>query len=96
MKKLWAYGTTFPLQRIGLIILLLGIVSFISWCIESRIVFWIDAYSGWATYYYPENYEYFFYKLHPFFIPLGLLMTWLLIPSKKIYQFVSNWVFKNN
>lgn len=95
MKKLWSYGTTYPVQRIGLIILILGIISFILWCIESEIVFWIDEYNGWSPYYFPKSYESFFYKLHPFLIALGLLMTWFFIPSQKIYHSIRNWIFKN-
>jgi hypothetical protein len=93
--KIWRYGTNLPLQRIGLIILVIGLISFFAWAFETRTVFWIDAYSGWDPYVYPDKYDSIFYRIHLVFIPLGLLMTWLFKPVSTILNSISKWVFKN-
>ncbi|ENW73625.1 hypothetical protein V6W86_09425 [Acinetobacter baumannii] len=93
--KIWQYGTSLPIQRIGLIILTIGLISFFAWSIETKTVFWIDAYSGWDPYFYPDRYNSIFYRIHLLFIPLGLLMTWLFRPVTKVLKCLGNWVFKN-
>lgn len=96
MNKFWRYGTHLPIQRIGLIVLSIGIISFISWCIDTKTVFWIDSFSGWDPYRYPEKYDPFFYKIHPVFIPIGIVLTWLYIPVNKIMKLIKGWIFQNN
>lgn len=84
--KFWEYGTNSPVQRIGLIILIIGISSFLGWCFKAEIVFYSSLYSGWLEYVKPTNNDNFFYHLHIFSLPFGLLLTWgygLLIKLKQ-------------
>ncbi len=92
MKKIWDYGTSTPFQRTGLIILSLGVLSYLIW------VFFGSHYGYDYTYpdvwinvvfdsdYFPRKRDFIVFHLYLYFIPLGLLMTWgysLLIKLKK-------------
>lgn len=39
MKKLWEYGTAKPVQRLGVIILVIGLLSLISWMVNRDLSF---------------------------------------------------------
>lgn len=82
---LWELGTRRPIQRIGLIILILGMISAISWFINKQdfaVFFDPDCF--------PDNrYDHFFYRLYPLFFPLGILMTWGYFIIDSIYSWIS-------
>jgi len=94
MKKLWNYGTSTPFQRIGLIILSIGILSYLAWVFignhygydYTRLNVWLDVI--FDSDYFPRKRDFIFFHLYLYLIPLGLLMTWgysLLIKIK-------NWI----
>jgi hypothetical protein len=72
MKKIWAYSTSTPIQRVGVIFIIIGLFSLLSWVIKEDLSFG-DIFN---TYYMPDKRDSFFYKLYYIFIPLGLLMSW--------------------
>ena len=98
MKKIWEYGTSTPIQRVGLILLSIGMLSYLSWIFTGyhhgydytdpdpwiNVIFDPD--------YFPRKRDFIFFHLYLYLIPLGLLMTWgygLLIKLK-------NWVLGEN
>ena len=98
MKKLWNYGTSTPFQRIGLIILSIGILSYLAWVFignhygydYTRLNVWLDVI--FDSDYFPEKRDFIFFHFYLYLLPLGLLMTWgysLLIKLK-------NWIMGEN
>lgn len=87
LKLFWSSGTYKPIQRIGLIVLIIGFVSFISWSVEDSIH--IEYF--FQDYDFPRRHEHWFYKLHVWFIPVGLLLTWL-YPATESFK---NWITAN-
>ena len=98
MKKLWSYGTSTPFQRIGLIILSIGILSYLAWVFignhygydYTRLNVWLDVI--FDSDYFPEKRDFIFFHFYLYLLPLGLLMTWgysLLIKLK-------NWIMGEN
>lgn len=82
---LWELGTRNPIQRIGLIILTLGLMSAISWFINKQ-----DFAVFFDPDYFPSNrYDHFFYRLYPLFFPLGLLMTWGYFIIDSVFLWIS-------
>ena len=47
MKKVWDYGTSTPIQRVGVIFLVIGLLSLFSWMIKKDLSFddLLEAYS---------------------------------------------------
>ncbi|NAR60041.1 hypothetical protein [Acinetobacter haemolyticus] len=82
LKKLWAYGTTSPLQRIGLIILSIGALSYLSWVFTgyhhgydyTDPGLWINVIFDHE--YFPGRRDFLFFHLYLYLIPIGILMTW--------------------
>ncbi len=72
MKRLWIYGTSTPIQRIGVIVLGVGLLSLFSWMIKEDLSF-EDLFN---SYYLPGKRDSMFFHLFFYFIPLGLLMSW--------------------
>lgn len=86
---IWANGSSQPLQRIGLIILAIGIFSCIFWVFESPNYYNIIDIL-FDPRYYPGHSDALFYKLYIYFIPLGLILSWGYPFLKKI----KSWVLK--
>lgn len=105
MKKIWAYGTSTPIQRVGVIILAIGFVSLLSWIYKADL----DFEDIFDSYYFPKSRDSFFFHLYFYFIPIGLLMSWgyrILLkvkqwvigkpPEKSNDQLKSKLIFKDN
>ena len=100
LKAFWEYGTTKPIQRVGLIVLMLGLVISILWA-DDQLFYHSDA--GYLSL--PDYLEividdtpthrdgYFF--LYPYLIGSGLLMTWLYGFSVKVLCALKNWITAN-
>lgn len=85
IRTIWSYGTSTPIQRVGVIILAIGLLSLFSWMIKEGLSF-SDLRN---PYYLPRSRDLFFFHLFFYLIPLGLIMSWgyqILIKIKK-------WVF---
>lgn len=85
MKKIWAYGTSTPLQRVGIIILGIGLISLISWMIKEDLAF-DDLFE---PHYLPRSRDSFFFHLFFYLIPIGLLMSW----GYQVLVKTQEWVF---
>ncbi len=72
MGKLWNYGTSTPIQRVGVIILGIGLLSLITWIIKEDLSF-DDLFD---PYYLPDSRDSFFFHLFLYLIPIGLSMSW--------------------
>ena len=72
MKRLWNYGTSTPIQRIGVIVLGVGLLSLFSWMIKENLSF-EDLFN---SYYLPGKRDSIFFHLFFYLIPIGLLMSW--------------------
>lgn len=86
--KIWRYGSKEPIQRIGIIILIIGLISLFSWVYKRNL----DFNELFNTYYLPEHRDFIFFHLYLYFIPIGLLMSWgysLILKIKK-------WIFKED
>lgn len=86
MKKIWAYGTSTPIQRVGVIILAIGLLSLLSWIYKNDMAF-EDIFD---SYYFPESRDSFFFHLYFYFIPVGLLMSWGYSLLVKIKSWIIN------
>lgn len=85
MKKLWSYGTSTPIQRVGVIILGLGLLSLFSWMIKEDLGFE----SLFNSYYLPGARDSIFFHLFFYLIPIGLLMSW----GYQLLILLKEWVF---
>lgn len=88
MKRLWNYGTSTPIQRIGVIVLSIGLISLVSWIIKSDI----DIEYIFNEYSFPRSRDSFFFHLYIYLIPLGLLMSW----GYEILVKIKSWVLNSN
>lgn len=82
MKKLWQYGTSTAIQRIGVIVLFMGLFSFFLWIIIADLDF-VDIFN---PSYFPRSRDSLIFHLYLYFIPVGLLMSWgyfILVEIKK-------------
>lgn len=86
MKRIWDYGTSTPIQRVGIIILSVGLISLFSWMIKEGISF-DDLFE---PYYLPGSRDSLFFHLFFYLIPFGLLMSW----GYQILVEIKQWVFK--
>lgn len=86
MKRLWDYGTSTPIQRVGVIILSIGLISLISWLIKADI----DIEYIFNENSLPRSRDSFFFHLYLYFIPLGFLMSWGYIFLLKTKYWVIN------
>lgn len=86
MKRLWNYGTSTPIQRVGVIILSIGLISLISWLIKADI----DIEYIFNENSFPRSRDSFFFHLYLYFIPLGFLMSWGRIFLLKTKDWVMN------
>jgi hypothetical protein len=71
MKRLWGYGTSTPIQRVGIIVLGVGLVSLFSWMLKEDLSF--D--NLFEPYYLPGSRDSLFFHLFLYLIPLGFLMS---------------------
>lgn len=97
LKKFWNYGTYKPIQRIGLIIILIGFLISLSYSIKMNHWF-LDGvkYYFYSLSNYPPEYKYDgFYAFYPYVILLGLLLTWFYPPTSKLLHHIKNWICKN-
>lgn len=82
MKNIWRYGTSKPTQRVGLIILLVGILSYSTWVFFGHHYGYDYTYANvWIDVvldpdYFPKNRDFLFFHLYFYLIPVGLVMTW--------------------
>lgn len=88
MKRIWNYGTSTPIQRVGVIFLAIGLFSLFSWIFKEDLSFsdLLD------PYYLPKSRDSFLFHLFIYFIPLGLLMSW----GYQILIKVKDWVLSGN
>lgn len=86
MKKVWEYGTSTPVQRIGVIFLSIGLISLFSWMIKEDLS--VDDF--FAPYFMPGSRDSLFYHLFLYFIPLGLLMSW----GYQLLVAIKQWVLR--
>lgn len=75
IKIFWMKGTSQPVQRVGLIILAIGVMSCTLYSIQSPYHYEIQDILLDPDYY-PRYRDPIFYKLYVYFIPLGLLLSW--------------------
>lgn len=92
LRIIWDYGTRAPIQRVGLILLFCGILISMMWAHESSS---LKYYFQDVIEYPPRNSGEWFYKLYLYFIPFGLLLTWLYPFFRKIINCIATWIFKN-
>lgn len=88
INKLWIYGTKEPIQRVGLIILVVGGLSFFSWIFKNDL--YIE--EAFTPRYFPETRDALWFHLYLYFIPLGILMTWGYSSLIKLI----NWIMGGN
>ncbi|MFW2152834.1 hypothetical protein [Acinetobacter gyllenbergii] len=87
LKNIWEYGAKQPFQKIGIIILILGLFSMISWSIKANL----DFLQAFDPYYFPRSHrDFLFFHLYLYFIPLGLTMSF----GYRFLILIKNWVFK--
>lgn len=82
LKKIWSYGTKTPIQRVGVIILMVGLFSLLGWVYKANLSF-EDIFD---SYYFPRSRDFIFFHLYLYLVPLGFLMAWgysFLIKIKK-------------
>ena len=91
IKKMWSYGTQKPVQRIGLILLCVGIISFVLWDINDTAFRFSSYYGFYWSYSFPDKYDFWIYHLHVYLIPIGLMASWGYPSLQKLQK----WVFKN-
>ncbi len=97
LKKFWNYGTYKPVQRIGLLIILLGLI--LSFAYSVKVNYWF--YEGVKYYFFtvferPPEFKYDgFYASYPYLIALGVLMTWFNPIFIRIFIFIGSWIYKN-
>lgn len=90
MRKFWQFGTKEKIQRVGLLILIFGLLSFFAWVfLSSRVGFYMDDYYGNGfDFEMPDRYDALFYRLFKWVIPLGLLLTWFY----PLWQPIIKWI----
>lgn len=88
INKLWIYGTKKPVQRVGVIVLAIGVISSILWMVESGRALEIF----FNSYYFPRSYDSFIYHLYLFLIPFGFILSW----GYKVILSIKLWIFGNN
>lgn len=84
IRKIWSYGTSTPVQRIGVIILAIGLVSLFSWMFKEGL----DFEDIFNEYYFPEDRDSIFFHLYFYFIPLGLILSW----GYQLLVIIKRWV----
>lgn len=84
INKLWNYGTKKPAQRIGVIILVVGLLSLFSWMIKEGV----SPEDLFDSYRQPRSRDSFFFHLYFYLIPIGLLMSW----GYSIILLIRNWI----
>ena len=87
MKRLWIYGTSTPIQRIGVIVLGVGLLSLFSWMIKEDLSF-EDLFN---SYYLPGKRDSIFFHLFFYLIPLGFLMSW----GYQVLIKLKEWIFND-
>ncbi|WP_111860898.1 hypothetical protein, partial [Acinetobacter sp. CFCC 10889] len=85
LKKIWNYGTATPIQRCGVILLTVGMVSLLSWVIKKDLSF-EDIFD---PYYMPKYRDSFIFHAYKYLIPIGLLMSW----GYSFLLLIYNWIF---
>lgn len=87
LKKIWGYGTSTPIQRIGIIILFIGFSSLLLWVYKAELAF-EDLFN---PYYMPRSRDSFIFHLFIYLIPIGLLMSF----GYRILIKLKEWVFND-
>lgn len=98
MKELWDYGTSTPIQRIGLIILTIGMLSYLTWIFTgyhhgydyTDLAPWVNVI--FDSDYFPKKRDFIFFHFYLYLIPLGLLMTW----GYSLLTKLKNWIIGGN
>lgn len=98
MKKVWEYGTSSPIQRVGLIILSIGMLSYLTWVLTGSsygydytyLDRWIDVI--FDPDYFPEKRDFIFFHLYLYLVPIGLLMTW----GYRLLVKLKSWIMGEN
>lgn len=89
IKIFWIKGTSQPIQRVGLIILAIGVMSCTLYSIQSPNHYDIQDILLDPDYY-PRYRDPIFYKLYVYFIPLGFLLSWGYPLLQKIQSWILN------
>lgn len=84
LKDIWNLGIQTRIQRLGFLLLVVGILSLVAWLYED-IYDWSYLFSLYEL---PSEDEVWFYRLHVYLIPIGLLMTWLIPLPLKIKDWI--------
>jgi len=98
LKKIWAYGVSTPFQRMGLIILSIGILSYLTWVFTGNHYGYDYTYPDrWINVifdpdYFPEKRNFVFFHLYLYLVPAGLLMTW----GYRLLVKLKSWIMGEN
>lgn len=85
IKKIWEYGSKEPIQRIGIIIFLIGLFSLLSWMFKENLnLSELFSYGGL-----PQKRDSIFFHLFIYFIPLGLILSF----GFEILSRLKKWIF---
>lgn len=90
-ESIWLNGTSQPLQRVGIIILTIGVLSCILYYFQSPSSYNVQDIL-FDSDYYPRYRDLFFYKLYIYFIPLGFILSW----GYPLLQKIQSWVLNNS
>ena len=88
LNKIWEFGSKEPIQRIGILILIFGLISLLSWVYKENLA--LD--EIFDTYNLPQKRDSLFFFFFLYFIPLGLLFSWGYFLILKIKR----WIFNKN
>ena len=100
LKLFWEYGTKKPVQRVGLIILTIGLIISILWA-NDQLFYHSDAsYLSLPEYLNivvndPPKYRDGYFYVYPYLLLIGLLMTWLHNLSSKVVVLFFKWITEN-
>ncbi|MDO7240299.1 hypothetical protein Q5M79_06280 [Acinetobacter baumannii] len=86
LNKIWEYGSKEPIQRIGILTLIVGLISLFSWLYKENL----GLVEIFDTYNLPQKRDALFFHLFLYFIPLGLLFSWGYCLLVKIKRWVFN------
>lgn len=87
-KKILMSGIQTPPQRIGFLILILGIASIVGWFLKRQM----DFGDVFDPYYFPDKRDFIFFHLYLYLIPLGILLTW----GFPLIKIIKEWVIGDN
>lgn len=88
INKLWSYSTKEPIQRVGVVVFFIGLLSMFSWILMRGV----DPLDVIDSYYQPDSRDSFFFHLYLYLIPIGLLMSW----GYSLLLKIKEWIIKGN